>query len=144
MMLIGGCCWAYVIANICAIVVTVDYTSKNYMETMDQVCLQDTREYGLALLLNVLFLQVNDFLKKHGVQDFELSRNLRQYVIHHKEAYRDEVTRTLLDKLPPSLGGDCAKIASVTLLKTKVLTQKVNNNENSRPPIAAKLVPQNC
>lgn len=37
MMLVGGCCWAYVIANICAIVVTVDYTSKNYMETMDQV-----------------------------------------------------------------------------------------------------------
>merc|ERR1719409_1078471 len=64
--------------------------------------------------------QVNDFLKKHGVADFELSRSLRQYVIHNKAAYRDETTRDLLEKLPPSLGGECAKIASKVLLQTKI------------------------
>ena len=41
-MILGGCTWAYIIANICAVVCNVDYTTRNYRETMDQVpaCVQ--------------------------------------------------------------------------------------------------------
>ena len=36
-MLMGGCIWAYIIGNICAIVCNVDYTTRNYKEDMDQL-----------------------------------------------------------------------------------------------------------
>jgi potassium voltage-gated channel Eag-related subfamily H protein 7 len=98
-MAMGGCIWAFIIGNICAVVCNVDFTTKNYQETMDQL---------------------NYFLAKNVTGDFQLCRQLRQYVIFSKEAYRESSRKDLLSKLPPSLGGECALVSSRHLVESNV------------------------
>jgi hypothetical protein len=99
-MALAGCIWAFIIGNICSVVCNVDFTTKNYQETMDQL---------------------NYFLQKNEAgNDFQLCRQLRQYVIFSKEAYRESSRKDLLSKLPPSLGGECALMSSRHLVESNV------------------------
>jgi hypothetical protein len=97
-MMIGGCIWAFIIGNICAVVGNVDYTTKHYQETMDQL---------------------NYFLRNTNM-DFHTCRQLRQYVVFAKDAHRESSRKDLLSKLPPSLGGECAISSSKTLVESNV------------------------
>jgi potassium voltage-gated channel Eag-related subfamily H protein 7 len=97
-MMIGGCIWAFIIGNICAVVGNVDYTTKHYQETMDQL---------------------NYFLRNTNM-DFNTCRQLRQYVVFAKDAHRESSRKDLLSKLPPSLGGECAISSSKTLVESNV------------------------
>jgi hypothetical protein len=101
---IGGYIWAYIIAHITAVAINVSYDLRTYQETMDQV---------------------NDFLNENKVTDLAFARKLRKYVMFKRNQNKDQQTKSLLTKLSPGLGGECAKFGATVINNSRVTWLKL-------------------
>jgi hypothetical protein len=117
-MAIGGYIWAYIIAHITAVAINVSYDLRTYQETMDQV---------------------NDFLTENKVTDLAFARKLRKYVMFKRNQNKDQQTKSLLTKLSPGLGGECAKFGATVINNSKVMWLRTIAEKHASTMLAVTL-----
>jgi hypothetical protein len=64
--------------------------------------------------------QVNEFLIENKVKDFTFARKLRKYVMFKRLQNKDKETKSLLTKLSPGLGGECARFGATVINNSRI------------------------